>query len=87
MITFISSKVSDSYFTLKSKVKKKFLRHVMQTFPFLFIIMIILFFILFCFTVQQIKRDVFKDQKEISKITATVNPYIPSAFLWVIGTQ
>ena len=62
MITFISSKVSDHHFTLTSKVKN-LSKNVMQTFPFLFIIFII--FILFCLTVQQIKRDVFKDKQEI----------------------
>ena len=36
----------------------------MQIFPFPFIVNIIIIFILFCFTEQQIKRDVFKDQKK-----------------------
>ena len=42
---------------------------------------IIIIIILFCFTVQQILTRCFQ------RLGRTVNPYKPSAFLWVIATQ
>ena len=49
MITFISSKVSDLPFYIEVKSKNNCLRHVMQTFPFLFIILLLFIFFDFIF--------------------------------------
>ena len=55
----------------------------MQTFPFLFKLLLLYFS--FCFTVQQIKQMYSKIRKK--EVKKNVNPYKPSAFRWVIGTQ